>query len=96
LKVAFRPAARDELEAGASWYESKSPGLGLEFVKAVKVKVDLIIQSPLMYQEAMHGTRRAALNRFPYVIYFRINGQRLVILAVFHSSRKPTIWQRRQ
>jgi toxin ParE1/3/4 len=96
LKVVFRRAARHELESGANWYESKSSGLGLEFAKAVKAKIELIAHAPLLYQEALHGTRRAVLSRFPYVIYFRVSEEKLVILAIFHSSREPIIWQQRK
>jgi len=34
--VAFHPEARDELIAAAQFYESPSPGLGLDFILAVQ------------------------------------------------------------
>ena len=33
--------------------------------------------------------------RFPFAVYFRIRSDALVVLAVFHGRRDPTVWQRR-
>jgi plasmid stabilization system protein ParE len=41
------------------------------------------------------GMRRVTAERFPYSVYFRAETRRVVVLAVFHGSRDPAIWQRR-
>jgi plasmid stabilization system protein ParE len=35
------------------------------------------------------------VRRFPYSIYYLIESGQIVILAVFHARRDPTIWQSR-
>jgi len=35
--------------------------------------------------------RRVVANRFPYSVYFRAEQHRIVVLAVFHGSRDPSI-----
>ena len=35
MRVGFRPEARAEVLEARSWYEAHSPGLGLEFARAV-------------------------------------------------------------
>ena len=37
--------------------------------------------------------RRAVAKRFPYCVYFRTEAVRIVVLAVFHSSRNPAMWR---
>jgi toxin ParE1/3/4 len=94
VKVVLRGAARRELREGAEWYEARVPGLGLEFARAVRAKIEMIVQSPHLFEEAEHGTRKAVVGRFPYADFYRVFPARFVILAVFHSSRKPIVWRR--
>jgi plasmid stabilization system protein ParE len=41
------------------------------------------------------NTRRALLKRFPYAVYFAVDNEIIVVLAVFHTSRDPESWRRR-
>jgi len=40
--------------------------------------------------------RRIVAKRFPFSVYFRAEVRRVVVLAVFHGSPDPAIWQRRR
>ena len=55
-----------------------------------------IADGPLKYQELRDGIRRALLRRFPCAIYFAIEGDIVVVVAVLHASRDPAEWQRRR
>jgi plasmid stabilization system protein ParE len=46
------------------------------------------------YQDLRAGVRRALLKRFPYAVYFAVEGDVIVILTVLHVSRDPATWQR--
>ena len=50
---------------------------------------------PAARAEVHNRIHRLTARRFPYSIYFRPEAQRIVVLAVFHGSRDPLIWQRR-
>ena len=93
LPVSFRQAARTEFIEAAAWYESRRPLLGVEFVAEVERCVALAAGQPQLYAIAYRGLRRITTKRFPYCIYFRVTAQRIVVVAVFHSSRDPEIWK---
>lgn len=38
---------------------------------------------------------KAVFNRFPFVVIFEIHPEVIFILAVFHTSRNPGVWQQR-
>jgi hypothetical protein len=40
LEVVFRPAARDEFDEAAVWYEERRPGLGVAFVAEIDRVID--------------------------------------------------------
>ena len=48
-EVIFRPEAEAELLDAQAWYESRSPGLGFEFARAVEVAVESALRMPLAY-----------------------------------------------
>ena len=95
LKIVFRRIARTELREAKQWYDARQPGLGKRFVEAVEQKLKLIEQNPTLYRIAHRDTREAIVDGWPYVIYYRIETSRIVIIAVFHGRRDPTIWRDR-
>lgn len=53
------------------------------------------LPQPQLYAVVHKGMRRVTAERFPYSVYFRAETRRVVVLAVFHGSRDPAIWQHR-
>jgi plasmid stabilization system protein ParE len=89
------PAVELDMEAAFDWYEGEDPGLGFEFLEELRTAYKRILDHPLGYQDLRSGIRRALTRRFPYAIYFSIEGEVIVILAVLHTARDPEEWQRR-
>jgi len=40
-------------------------------------------------------TRRGRLRRFPYVVYYELAGDDILVLAVWHGRRDPEGWKER-
>ena len=93
----LRPAARDDLDATARWYESQEPGLGRQFLAEVRLALQRIRSNPEAYPIGYRDTRRALIRRFPYgVIYLPVPEQDyIVVLAVLHCGRDPSFWRQR-
>jgi len=88
------PVDRDVTSA-FSWYNGESRGLGHDFLAELRSVYDRILEGPLKYPRVHSSTRRAILRRFPYAVYFTVDDDSVVILAVLHTSRDPGEWQRR-
>ncbi len=84
-----------DVEAAFEWYENERAGLGVEFLEELRAAYNRIAEGPLKYQELRGGIRRALLRRFPYAVYFAIEADDVVVVAVLHASRDPGQWQRR-
>jgi plasmid stabilization system protein ParE len=95
LAVTFSRTARDEFLEAAAWYESQRPNLGVEFIAEIERCLALAAEQPQMHAMVYKNTRRVTARRFPYSIYFQVESCRIVVLAVFHGSRHPTIWRAR-
>jgi toxin ParE1/3/4 len=96
LPVVFRPAAQAEFDDSAAWYEGQQPGLGDDFVTEVQHVLDAISNQPERYPLVDGDVREAPVARFPFCVYYRVRSDRVVVIAVFHTSRDPTIWQARK
>ena len=84
-----------DVEAAFEWYEAEEPNLGFEFLEQLRIGYRRILESPLAYQELRSSVRRALTRQFPYAIYFSIEGETILILAVLHTARDPAQWQHR-
>jgi toxin ParE1/3/4 len=93
--VVFRRAAEIDLESAIDWYESHKQGLGRELLFAVDKSVHAILQDPEKLEIVYKDVRRAFVRRFPYVLYYKLEDERIIILSVFHERRNPEIWMER-
>ena len=91
----FHPAAEVELTEAADWYDEERPGLGIEFIEAVRVNIRQVVQAPRVWPLAA-GVRRSLMRRFPYAIVYRPTHENIVqIVAVAHFKRRPKYWRGR-
>lgn len=91
VPVLLRRAAELDLVAIEDWYDTQRQGLGREFREAVDAVIERISDNPLAYQERYRGARRAVLRRFPYVLWYRVVENFVVVLACAHGSRDPRV-----
>jgi plasmid stabilization system protein ParE len=94
-RLVAEPRVYLDVAATYQWYENEQPGLGLEFLDQLRAVYDRIAAGPFQYQDLRSGIRRALLRRFPYVVYFAVEADVVIVLAVLHASRDPAEWQRR-
>jgi plasmid stabilization system protein ParE len=86
----LRRVAEQEFDDSIAYYENEREGLGQEFRAAIEQYFQRIAGNPEWFPEVRGKVRRAVvLRRFPFVIHFLIEAERIVILSVFHTRREP-------
>lgn len=91
----FHAAARAEFIDAAAWYEAQRPGLGAEFIEEIDRCVQRAAVDPQSHPRIHRDLRRVVARRFPYCVYFRAEGEAIIVMAVFHASRDPMVWTHR-
>ena len=87
-RLVLRRVAAQEFDDSIAWYENQREGLGHEFRTAIEQYFERIADRPERFPKVRGEVRRAVvLRRFPFVIHFLIEPNRIVILSVFHTSR---------
>lgn len=95
MTLLYHPDAEVELIEAAQVYEEKVPGLGARFLDEFDTAILQIQEAPHRWRVVEDDLRRFIMNRFPYSIYYRIEGEDLRILVVKHHSRHPDYWKYR-
>jgi plasmid stabilization system protein ParE len=89
FEVQVRRAAELDVAEAQLWYESQLTGLGADFLSEVSQVFDRIAETPLIYQIAYRDVRRAIVHRFPYLIWYRVFGEVVAVLACTHGRSDP-------
>lgn len=94
IKNQVAQIVNEELKEIAFWYNGKSKGLGMLFLKEIRREVHKITKTPLAYEVRYADIRVAFIRKFPYGIHFEYleEEKQVNILAVFHTSQNPENW----
>jgi plasmid stabilization system protein ParE len=92
--IVFLPEAEDEVAAALEWYEPRRPGIGADFLAELDLAVRTIAEHPEAWPvwRERHPFRKRAMERFPFVVFFRIAATEIRIIAVAHARRRPGYW----
>ena len=93
--IIYLAEAADDVAAARADYENQSAGLGSRFLDSVQRAAAMIEGSPFLYGEVAAGIRACPTKRFPFVIYYRVAAQEVIVIAVRHGRDDPAIWQSR-
>lgn len=92
MDVIFSSAAEREVLEAIRYYESEVEGLGKAFLEKLEAAVQHIKEFPEASRILKGEYRRCLLARFPHGVIFRIEKERIYVLAVMHLKRKPFYW----
>lgn len=95
LPLTFTREAQDEMDDTYAWYDQQRKGLGEEFLAAVRGVLERIQENPELFRQVYGNVRHGSIHRFPYSICYRVQGDRIEVLAVFHGFRDPSRWKQR-
>lgn len=85
----FLPEVEEDAINGYVWYETKSRGLGEDFLRMFYASANEIPLNPLLYPKVYQDFRRRLIRRFPYAIYFTIENDQIIVFGLFHCARNP-------
>jgi len=86
-RVIIRPAAEADLQDARSWYESQRPGLGDELLNEISQVVRILAEQPGRRPVYYNGFRRLMTHRFPYKVFYRIEGDQVIVFRILHAKR---------
>lgn len=94
MSYSFRlhPHVKKDYDEAYEWYEDRQKGLGENFLKAIRKKIEEISLHPEVYGSKQNKMfREAAVDIFPYLIIYKINKRKkeIYISSIHHNKKHP-------
>jgi plasmid stabilization system protein ParE len=87
-KVIVGPRAELEIEKARRWYDKQQIGLGDRFLQEISHAMLTLKSDADRFPLYHRRFRRVLLPRFPYKIFFVLEGDRALIFRVLHAKRE--------
>jgi toxin ParE1/3/4 len=91
-RVIIRPNAEADLREAQAWYESQRAGLGDGLLGEIHRAVRLLETDPERLPFYYRDFRRLLTRRFPYKLFYRVEGDCVIVFRILHAKRKHQ-WQ---
>jgi toxin ParE1/3/4 len=89
VRVRWLKVALANLDAEAEYIAEDNPAAAGRVVERILRAVDLLKKNPAMGRAGrVAGTRELVVAETPYIIPYRVRGDAVEILRVFHAARK--------
>ncbi|WP_316233963.1 type II toxin-antitoxin system RelE/ParE family toxin [Bradyrhizobium sp. SZCCHNR1098] len=90
MKLRFTTRAANELESVLDYVASHSPGGARRVHMRIKSVFDMLVYYPKAGAQSTHPRlRRLTINPYPYLIYYEVAADEVVIHSVRHTARNP-------
>lgn len=87
-QLILQEEAIEDARNAYAWYEDQLPGLGEDFLEELDEVFAKLKQHPQHYSFVFDDFRDVRINRFPYLVVFRIEGKKVYVNSIKHSKRK--------
>lgn len=88
MRIRILPEAEHDLDLGAEFYESQSPGIGGYFIRGLLEDIDGLLKHGGVHAKHL-GFHRMMSCRFPFAIFYDVNGDAIDIYAVLDCRQDP-------
>jgi plasmid stabilization system protein ParE len=93
--VEFHPDAQNEFISAAQFYERQTEGLSLDFIATAQRAYEGLPEFPRSGAPFGRRLRRLLVPKFPCGLVYRVEPNRIYIIAVMHLHRRPRYWRSR-
>ena len=88
MRIRLLSIAVDDIASGRSFYERQQAGLGDYFLDSLFSDIDSLLLHAGIHQKVF-GYHRTLSRRFPYAIYYRVEGEEIQIWRVLDCRQNP-------
>jgi hypothetical protein len=94
--IEAHPEATEEFHEAVKYYERKREGLGVEFRGEISGAIQRLREQPQSYPIYEDTEcREVEVWRFPFVVYFVDEPDRIWVIAFANQYRRPGYWRKR-
>ncbi len=89
MKIFWTEPARQDLREIFAYIAEENPRAARALLTEIKKRATVLQDNPQLGQKGrVEGTRELVLSGTPYLLPYRVKGQQIQILAVFHTAKR--------
>jgi plasmid stabilization system protein ParE len=88
-QLQIQRSAIQEMHEAFVWYELRQSGLGYEFAEEIEACLEKLTANPQHYTQLYPPYRRILVKRFPYAVFYEIEGDTVFVVHVRYQGKKP-------
>lgn len=96
FSIELSEEAEIDFDKSYKYYYEDSPKVADTFFNIINLGFENILKNPNSFPIAHKDMRKYVLQKFPFVIYYRKVDLTIQVIAIFHNSRNPQIWNDRR
>ncbi len=89
MRINIQPSALADLREGFRFYEAKETGLGSYFLDTLFSDIDSLQLYAGIHSVHFGRYHRLLSKRFPYAVYYQVNGSEVAVRAILDLRRDP-------
>lgn len=87
--LVIKEEAAEEIRQAQLWYEVQRPGLGVGFRNSLQECLRFIGANKPGYAIRRNPYRPARVGKFPYIVWYAMEGEDIVVYRVRHGKQRP-------
>jgi toxin ParE1/3/4 len=90
MRVRWLKKAGKSLDAATDYIAQDDPGAAAEMYKHIRSRVDELAEQPGQGRPGrIFGTKELVIDKYPFIVPYRVKGNEIQVLRAFHTSQKP-------
>ena len=90
MRVQWLTKARINLEEELEYLQKENPAAAQRFARIVRAATQSLTEFPARGRSGrVAGTRELVIDGYPYIIPYRLRGDSIQIIRIFHTRRLP-------
>ncbi len=95
FSIEISDEVENDFDKSYEYYSEENPKVADSFYKQINLSLENLKQHPVSFPVAYKNVRKFVVKKFPFVIYYQLIDSVIRVIAIFHTSRNPEIWNDR-
>tara|TARA_R110002072_G_scaffold13058_8_gene55312 strand:- start:634 stop:942 length:309 start_codon:yes stop_codon:yes gene_type:complete len=96
FSIELSDEAQIDFDKSYNYFFKESPKIADTFFKKINKSFEDIKRNPFVFPVAyQEEVRKFVVNKYPFIIYYQVVNSKINVIAIFHTSRNPEIWNER-
>ncbi len=95
LPIDYLLGARRDFDGSFDWYAGRSHQAALRFTDSLDAALMQVTENPTRFDSIDGVHRECALKKFPFRLVYRVLENRILVVAIAHTRRRPGYWRNR-